>query len=240
LAVGESIRLTAVSEVLGVACIYHDAAKRGKPVTAKRAAKTVRAGDKRLNRRAPVIDDVPDALRPIVARLDTGHPERNEAIQALEAARGSIVDGGGIATRLAALVAQADHQDFVNALAAKAADSGKPADIAANTTDVAPTPSSTTKANPTESRRVIPSTPTAASGNAITPRTDSEIERDVAAVTNFCSNRRWAVIQRNGRYSLKPLDKRSDINAAFNRVTNHPAMQDALAQIYISQPPSAS
>ena len=236
LAIGESIRLTAISEVLGAACIYDDAAKRKKPVPARRAAKAIRAGDKRLNRRAPVNDDVPDALRPIVARLGANHPERAGAIEELEAARGGVLDGNGIATRLAALIAQAGHQDFVDELVAQVAASDKPEDTAAATTGVTSTPSSTsTSSNPTEARRVAQPVSTIARAIVVAPRTDSEIKNDIAAVTNFCSSFRWAVIQENGQYSLQNLKKRGDINAAFDRVAEHPAMQEALAQINASR-----
>jgi hypothetical protein len=235
LAIGESIRLTAISEVLGAACIYDDAAKRQKPVTAKRAAKAVRAGDKRLNRRVPVIDDVPDALRPVVARLGADHPERAGAIEELEAARGGAFDGDGIATRLAALVAQAGHQDFVGELAAQAAASNNPTDTATATTGVTSTPSSTsTPSNPTEARRVGQPRSSIAPAIVAAPRTDSEIMTDIAAVANFCSINLWAVIKQSGRYSLQKL-KRGDINAAFDRVAEHPEMQDALAQIHTSR-----
>jgi len=241
-AIGASIRLTAISEALGVACIYHDASKRLTPVKAKRAPKPIRANDKRLNRRVPVIDDVPDALRPIVARLGAGHPRRAKSIEELEAHRGGVLDSDGIATRLAALVAHADHQAFVETLAAQAAASKHPEEAALAATDkVATEPGSSPPATsapklPTRGVpvAVVPVAAEPATAIASVPRATGEIDADIGAVTSFVARYRWAVIEEAGRYSLEKLDKRADINRAFDRVADLPAMQEALGLVHAS------
>lgn len=240
-AIGASIRLTAISEALGVACIYHDASKRLTPVKAKRAPKPIRADDKRLNRRVPVIDDVPDALRPVVARLGTGHPERAGAVKDLEAQRGGVHDGDGIATRLAVLVAHAHHQTFIDALAAQAETIDNPAKAAPAATNMAvatdmasPLPSPPTPKLPTAGGPVDASVSSEAAAIVDAPKADGDAYADVAAVTKFVAEYPWALIEREGRYSLKQL-KRRDINLAFDRVAGLPAMQDALGRIHAAQ-----
>ena len=235
-AIGASIRLTGITEALGAACIYQDAAKRPSLVAPKRATKPIRADDKRLNRRAPVLDDVPDVLRPVVARLGVSHPERAAAIRELEAQRGGVLDADGIVTRLAALVAQADHQAFVEALAAQAPAGGVPAEAVPAPTHVpAPPPAFLAPepqviVSPTEAPTLRAA---AAMGSA--PRTIVEIEADVATVTRFVTGNRWALVERAGRYTLKKLNKRPDINTAFDRVAGLSAMQEALGRIHASQ-----
>lgn len=240
-AIGASIRLTAITEALGAACIYHDASKRLAPVEAKRAAKPVRADDKRLNRRAPVINDVPDVLRPVIARLGASHPERAAAIEELEAQRGGALDGDGIATRLATLVALADHQAFFETLAAQAVAGGEPAEVVPVATDkiaasdmAPPAPSPLMPKVPTAGGPVAPSASNVASVIGSVLRTVSESDGDVATVTQFVADNPWALIERAGRYTLKPL-KRRNINLAFDRVADLPAMQDALGRIHAAQ-----
>ncbi|MEA1085061.1 hypothetical protein SFC76_12395 [Sphingomonas sp. CD22] len=120
LAIGASIRMMAITEVLGVACIYDKAATRPAPIKTKRVVKPARASDKRMNRRAISIADIPPALLPLVARLRTSDPDHLTALGDLEAQRGGSNDIDGIATKLATLASLAEHQEFIDELATQA------------------------------------------------------------------------------------------------------------------------
>lgn len=236
LSIGASIRLGAITQVLGVSCIYCDASARPKPVAARRATQSIRRNDKRLKRRAPVLDDVPDALRPVVAQLGTKDPERAGAIERLEAERGGSLDENGIVTKLAVLAAHADHQEFVETLAAQAAEFTRRSEAApvtpATPQPVQPAPTQTLAADNNTVGRPQPAN---VAVNRSGAEKDNMAGADIAKVAEFVKQNTWAIIERDGRYFLKTL-KRSDINLAFRRVAAAPEMQEALRRAHAAGP----
>lgn len=240
-----SIRLTAITKVMGGACIYSEVAARPGPVTAKKVKKTIRANDKRLNRRAPTIGDVPETLLLVIAQLGTSHPNRTAALGELEAQRAGPLDVNGIVTRVAALAGLADHQDMIDQLAAQAS-TALSAKVPPIATDPA-LPSSECDAAAGSAPRSMPTAAkVAATNNIVVPvaapidALDPETVRAIATVAGFVDRNRWALKQRDGVYSLEKLGKRADINASFDRLASLPEMQDALRRIHASASPAKS
>ena len=221
------IRVTAITEVLGPQCIYLGSIKRATPVKAARSAKSAKAsGDKRVNRRAIQIDDVPVEIWPLIAGLVSSNPSRSHILAELEAERGGNHDRNGIITKLTTLAALEEHRTFVDGLAVAAGGTLPAGDAVSRATDPEPVaPSATIADNVAD----IATPPQFAPlpGDPIS----TEAQVDITLVAGWCASNTWAVLEAHNVFTLKNLGKRRDINTAFDRVAQLPAMQEALRAI---------
>lgn len=227
------IRLTAITEVLGPECIYLGSIKRATSVKAARRQKAAKAdGDKRLNRRAIQIDDVPVEIWPVVAGLISSNSSRAHALAELEAERGGKHDHNGIITKLTTIASLDEHQAFIDGLAV----------AAGATLPAAPTMSPPSDHEPVADGPAIvdetadittPSQPTPLPDNSIS----EEAHADITLVAGWCAGNAWALRERNNVITLQKLGKRRDVNEAFDRVAAHPAMQEALRAIHATGVP---
>lgn len=230
---GACIRLTAITEAVGAECVYLPSIKRATPTKAVRRKKVAKAkDDKRLNRRKPVIGDVPKDMWPIIAGLGSDDLDRSTALAKLEAQRGGDHDHDGIITKLATLAALTKHRGFIDdlAIAAKAA-LGVEAE-----------------AVPSKDRVSSPEAPIAAEiiANALsasqsatpipaTEPADESLDARIATVADWCRDHAWAVVREGAGYGLKRLGQRGDLNVIFNAVAKHPDMQRTLGEIYAAR-----
>ncbi len=265
LTIAASLRLVAVSDVLGDASIYREGAALRAPLPPRAAKRPLRSDDRRLGRRTMRIDDVPPSLYALVARLGADDPARDAALDTLAAARAGPEDATGMVTRLVTLAMRAENQTQVEALAAAAA--------AAMTTDTAVAPDGVASAEIDAIGDADDTAADAAIGIVVTSGVDDNPEVDIAPeataegvasvpatvpeptievlqqigdtadpvaletirrVVDFVNDNRWAIILGRDRITLKPLRKRHDINVAFDRVADLPAMQTELRRIHAS------
>lgn len=71
----------------------------------------------------------------------------------------------------------------------------------------------------------------------IAPTMDADIARDICTVETFCRKQSWAILKLDAdRYGLKSSITRRDILSAFERVRDHPAMQNALRALAARKP----
>ncbi len=249
-ALAASIRLTAITEVLGAGCIFDDAAVRSAPIKTTNTVKPVRDNDKRLSRRAITIGDVSPVVMPLVAQLRASNPERFTALAKIEALRGGPDDADGIATQLATLAALEDDQAFIETLATHAAVVVKGADAASPSIKLEcvqgqlPEPATTPVRAPVPiaerqlaSASSVDANVPPVSGAALVadvPAPDPETAAAIGAISTFVSQQRWALIDNGGVFSLEKLTKRADLNRAFDKIATLPAMQDALRRVAAS------
>lgn len=222
------VRLTAITEVLGPECIYLGAIKRTTPVKAGRRERTTKkGGDKRLNRRAPRIDDVPTEIWPVIVALFSSNPNRAIALATLEAERGGRHDCDGIITKLATLAALDEHWAFIDGLAVAAGATLPAAETMLPPSDHKPVAHGPAIVDEAADIRT-PSPPMPPPDNGIS----KEVHADITLVAGWCAGNTWALRERNNVITLQKLGKRRDVNEAFDRVAAHPAMQEALRAIH--------
>ena len=221
------IRVTAITEVLGPQCIHLESIKRATPVKAVRRAKPAKAsGDKRVNRRAIQIDDVPVEIWPLVAGLVSSNPSRSHVLAELEAERGGDHDRNGIITKLTTLAALDEHGTFVDGLAVAAGGTLPADDAVSRATDPETVAPSATNADNVADNATPPQF-APSPGDPIS----AEAQADITLVARWCAGNTWAVLEAHNVFTLEKLRKRGDINTAFDRVAQHPAMQEALRAI---------
>ncbi len=246
LAIAASLRLMAISDVLGVASIYREGAAPRAPLPPRAAKKPLRSDDRRLGRRTMRIDDVPPSLYPLVARLGADDPSRDSALDTLAATRAGPEDATGMVTRLVTLAMRAENQTQVEALAAAAA--------AVMTADTAIAPDDVASVEIDAIGDADDAAADAATEIVVTPGVDDNPEFEpvievlqqigdtadpialetIRRVVDFVDDNRWAMILGRDRITLKSLHKRHDINQAFDRVADLPEMQTELRRIHES------
>lgn len=246
LVIAAALRLTAISDVLGIASIHTAGAAR--PLPPRGPRKPVRSDDRRLGRRTMRIDDVPPGLLAFVAQLRADDAGRSVALAALAAACGGPDDAGGMVTRLVTLAMRPENQPVIDALAAAAAGVNVGTDIVADgEVDAVGVGDDAVIAHDDAVSDAVAATAVSVAGSkgdgeadtvSIAPSApddrpeDPDLVATVGMVSGFVEKNRWALRVDNGRFSLVPLKTRSDINRAFDRVAGSAAMQAALRRIH--------
>lgn len=244
LAIAAALRLAAISDVVGVASIHTAGAAR--PLSPRGPRKPVRSDDRRLGRRTMRINDVPPGLLALVAQLRADDAGRSAALDALAAACGGPDDAGGMVTRLVTLARRPENQPVIDALAAAATGMNAGTDIVADGEADAVSDDAVIAHDEAVSDTVA-ATAVGVAGSegdgeadtvSIAPSApddrheDPDLAATVGMVSGFVEKNSWALLVDNGRFSLKTLGKRSDINRAFDRIAGSAAMQAALRRIH--------
>jgi hypothetical protein len=224
-------RVDAITRVVGEECIYL-------APTQRKTRKATDKKDRRKNRRALGVRDLPTDILPAVANLAPDGPERAAAITKL--ATDKLNDTSGATAKLGALVRDPRHTEFIASLARGAAtilaqDKQPHADCKPQTTGSSAPNADTARLN-AESH----------SDACVARRKDREPgDRQIDCVAEenggaqaeviyaFVRRAPWALQpQRNGQIGLKPLDRKPEVTASFAAVGHLPAVQAELRNIF--------